>query len=191
MPTGSQTIVLEGDSLVAEEGRAAGFRGFYWKVGRRTPPTAHRSLVDPAGRIHSAFCGEGRRQLVGCPLQWRTRSTPLTPEATTARKTSRSPTSDRPWCLSTRRSYSVCALSLKTWRMWSDGDRLLLNTTPRISSELSRVTLGSGGGRVFNFPRPLSRKRTSLGFDLFSQEVKRGNFVVLFHVVKITEETEQ
>ena len=49
--------------------------------------------------------------------------------------------------------------------MWSDADKLLLNATSRILSELSRVMSGSGGGRVFKFPRVLSRKRTS--FDLF------------------------
>ena len=51
--------------------------------------------------------------------------------------------------------------------MWSDAVRLLLKVTPRILSEVSWVMSGSGGGRVFNFPRLLSRKKTSVDLDLF------------------------
>jgi len=36
-----------------------------------------------------------------------------------------------------------------------------------ILSEVSWVMSGSGGGKVFNFPRLLSRKRTSVDWDLF------------------------
>ena len=58
------------------------------------------------------------------------------------------------------------ALSLTTLRMWSDADRLLVKITWRILSGLSWVMSGSGDGRVFNFPRLLSRKRTSVDLDL-------------------------
>jgi len=51
--------------------------------------------------------------------------------------------------------------------MWSDADRLLLRVTPRILSEVTWVMSGSGGGRVFNLSRLLSRKRTSVDLDLF------------------------
>jgi len=47
-------------------GRAAGCGGFYGKVSRRTPPTARRSLVGLAGRIHY---GKRKHQGVGCLLQ--------------------------------------------------------------------------------------------------------------------------
>jgi len=48
--------------------------------------------------------------------------------------------------------------------MWSDADKLLLNATPRILSELSRVMSGSGGGRVFKFPRsPVVAEEDFLG----------------------------
>jgi len=46
---------------VAEEaciGRVAGYGEFYWKVGRHTSPAGRRSLVAPAGRIHSVCCDE-------------------------------------------------------------------------------------------------------------------------------------
>jgi len=54
---------------VAEEaciGRVAGDGGFYWRVGRRTPPAGRRILVVPADRIHSVCCGEERRRHVEC-----------------------------------------------------------------------------------------------------------------------------
>ena len=92
-------------------------------------------------------------------------------DITTTRKTSCNPASDNPWYLRTRRAYSVFALSLTTLRMWSDADRLLLRVTPRILSEVSWVMSGSGGGRVFNFPRLLSRKRTSVDLDLFRRRL--------------------
>ena len=52
--------------------------------------------------------------------------------------------------------------------MWSGADKLLLNATPKILSELSRVVSGSSGGNVFKFHLLLSQKRTSLDLDLFS-----------------------
>jgi len=66
---------------VAEEaciGRVAGYGGFYWRVGCRTPPAGRRSLVVPVGKIHSVCCGEERRRHVECLWLWQTRSTPLT-----------------------------------------------------------------------------------------------------------------
>jgi len=57
--------------------------------------------------------------------------------------------------------------------MSSDADKLLLNATPRILSELSRVMSGSGGDRVFKFPRlsPVVAEEVFLRLDLFKATV--------------------
>jgi len=66
--------------------------------------------------------------------------------------------------------------------MWSDADKLnLLNATPRILSEISRVMSGSGGGRVFKFPRLLSRKKYFLGLRVVTGS-KAPDIKPWFHV---------
>jgi len=107
-------------------------------------------------------------------------------ETTTARKTSCSPTSNSPRCLSTRRVYSVCAVSLTMRRMWSDADRLLLNVTPRILSELSRVMSGSGGGIIFNFLCLLSQKWTFLDFEMFSLRLFSASHATILSISAAT-----
>ena len=51
-------------------------------------------------------------------------------DTTTVLKTVCRPASFMPWWRTTRRAYSVCALSLTTRRMCSDADMLLLKVTP-------------------------------------------------------------
>jgi len=72
--------------------------------------------------------------------------------------------------------------------MWSDADKLLLNATPRIFSELSRVVSGSGSGRVFKFPRLLSQNRTSLGLDLLPVALRIAQSAGIGQVVHYTPE---
>jgi len=140
--------------MVAAEGyvgRAVGCGGFYWKVGCCTPPTARQSSV-------VRFVGppvEARHRLVGCPLQWRIHSTLLMHTSVKRlQQRGRLPVvrcQTAPWCLITCRAYSVYALSLTMRRMWSDADRLLLNVTPRIFSELSWVMSGAVAAEFSTF----------------------------------------
>ena len=101
---------------------------------------------------------------------------------TTARKTACRPFSVMPWHRSTRRAYSVFALSLITRRIWSKADRWFVIVTLSIFSTFSRDISGSGCGGVTNILRLEFWKTISLLFDTFSLRLFAAAHVAILSI---------
>jgi len=133
-------IAVEGAGTVCD----GDYSIFFWTVDRLPPPIADHSLPLQVDRTRIACCASTRWRSVAVVNPLHAGDAYVSREMTTARKTACRPFSVMSWRRSTRRAYSVFALSLITRRIWSEADRWFVIVTPRIFSTFSRDISGSG-----------------------------------------------